>query len=113
GQGQVVGAAIVDGTAHLNAMAASMLGMGVAGGRGSGLLDGGAPYYAIYETSDGQHMSVGSLEPQFYDELVRILELDLPDRNDPANESVIREAITARFAERTRDEWAELFDGTD
>ena len=113
GAGQVVDAAIVDGTAHLNAMGAAMLAMGVPGGRGSGLLDGGAPYYAIYETADGQHMSVGSLEPQFYDELVRLLDLDLPDRNDPANAALIRDALAARFAERTRDEWAAVFDGTD
>lgn len=114
GRGQVVDAAIVDGTAHLNAMSATLAALGLATGkRRSGLLDGGTPYYDIYETSDGQHMSVGALEPQFYDELVRLLELDLPDRDDPANFPAIRAALTARFKERTQAEWSAVFDGTD
>jgi len=114
GRGQVVDAAIVDGTAHLNAMSSTLRALGVASDRrASGLLDGGTPYYDVYETSDGKHVSVGALEPQFYAELVRLLEIDLPDRDDLANLPVIREALTARFRERTQAEWAELFDGTD
>src|SRR6187399_1092502 len=74
GQGQVVDAAIVDGTAHLNTMTSAFA---ASGGykeeRGANLLDGGVPYYDIYETSDGKHMSVGSLEPQFFDTLVTLL----------------------------------------
>lgn len=114
GQGQVVDAAIVDGTAHLNAMASTFAALGLdTGRRASGLLDGGTPYYDLYETADGRHMSVGPLEPQFYAELVRLLDLDLPDRNDPANFPAIREALTARFKERTQAEWSALFDGTE
>jgi len=114
GLGQVVDAAIVDGTAHLNAMSATFAALGLdTGRRRSGLLDGGTPWYDVYETADGRHMSVGALEPQFYAELVRRLELDLPDRNDPANLPAIREALTARFKERTQAEWAVVFDGTD
>ena len=114
GQGQVVDAAIVDGTAHLNAMAATFAALGVQPERRrSGLLDGGTPYYDVYETADGRHMSVGALEPQFYAELLRLLELDLPDRDDPANLPEIRERLTARFKERTQEQWAEVFDGTD
>jgi alpha-methylacyl-CoA racemase len=114
GHGQVVDAAIVDGTAHLNAMSATFAALGMANGkRRSGLLDGGTPYYDVYETADGQHMSVGALEPQFYDELVRRLELDLPDRNDLANLPAIRDALTAKFKERTQAEWSAIFDGTD
>ncbi|KRF34700.1 CaiB/BaiF CoA transferase family protein [Nocardioides sp. Soil805] len=114
GQGQVVDAAIVDGTAHLNAMATTFAAMGLdTGKRRSGLLDGGTPYYDLYETADGEHMSVGPLEPQFYAELVRLLELDLPDRDDPAHFPAIREALTRRFKERTQAEWSELFDGTE
>src|SRR5688572_16304158 len=72
GEGQVVDAAIVDGTAHLTAMFASMVAGGAAPeARASGLLDGGAPFYDLYETADGRHMSVGALEPQFFAELVR------------------------------------------
>jgi len=114
GQGQVVDAAIVDGTAHLNAMATTLHTLGVASDRrASGLLDGGMPYYDIYETADGKHMSVGALESQFYAELVRRLELDLPDRNDLANLPAIRAAFAARFKERTQAQWSEVFDGTD
>ena len=113
GEGQVVDAAIVDGTAHLNAMGVAMTNMGMGGGRGSSMLDGGAPFYDLYETSDGQHMSVGALEPQFYDELVRVLGIDLPDRNDPSSATELRTRLTAVFKERTRDEWTALFDGTD
>ena len=114
GQGQVVDAAIVDGTAHLNAMATTLHTLGAASDRRvSGLLDGGTPYYDVYETADGKHLSVGALEPQFYDELVRRLELDLPDRNDLTNLPAIREAFTVRFKERTQAEWSAVFDGTD
>src|SRR3954449_673246 len=68
GKGQVVDAAIVDGTAHLNAMSAGFLAAGnLLEERAANLLDGGMPFYAIYETSDGRHMSVGPLEPQFYE----------------------------------------------
>jgi len=114
GQGQVVDAAIVDGTAHLNAMASTFAALGMASDRRrSGLLDGGTPYYDVYETADGTHMSVGALEPQFYAELVAGLELELPDRDDPANFPAIHDALTSRFKERTQAEWSQVFDGTD
>lgn len=118
GQGQVVDAAIVDGAAHLNAMHATMLAAGLAREkRSAGLLDGGTPYYSLYATSDGGHVSVGGLEPQFWAETERLLEpfLDapLPDRNDPKNFSALRQALTDVFASRTLAEWTEVFDGTD
>ena len=114
GQGQVVDAAIVDGTAHLNAMGSAFAAMGLdTGERRSGLLDGGTPWYDLYETADGQHMSVGALEPQFWAVLVERIGVDLPDRDDPASSGAIRQALTRRFKERTQAEWAEVFDGTD
>jgi len=116
GRGQVVDAAIVDGTAHLNAMGAAFIAAGVQGERRtSGLLDGGTPYYDIYETADGKHMSLGALEPQFWDAFLALSDLadQMPDRNDPANFTAIRELITARFKEKTQAEWAEVFEGTD
>ena len=71
GHGQVVDAAIVDGVAHLNAMYAAHLAGGLAQEkRAANLLDGGAPYYDLYETADGRHLAVAALEPRFYDELV-------------------------------------------
>ncbi|WP_344775618.1 CaiB/BaiF CoA-transferase family protein [Nocardioides panacisoli] len=116
GQGQVIDAAIVDGTANLNAMTSAFLaGGGMKEQRAANLLDGGVPYYDIYETADGEHMSVGSLEPQFYDQLVDLLGIKdtAPDRYDPARADELRELIAARFKERTRDEWSAVFDGTD
>ncbi|MEV4231687.1 CaiB/BaiF CoA-transferase family protein [Streptomyces bobili] len=116
GTGQVVDAAIVDGTAHLSAMIHGMLS---AGGwqdrRAANLLDGGCPYYGTYETADGGHMAVGALEPRFYDEFVRLLGLDGFDdaRTDRTRWGDLREAVAARFASRTRDEWTARFEGTD
>ena len=116
GQGQVVDAAIVDGTAHLNAMAATLAALRrPAGARRSGLLDGGTPYYDLYETADGKHVSVGALEPQFYAELVERLGLTdrAPDRDDPAALPALRDLLTETFRQRTQAEWAEVFDATD
>jgi alpha-methylacyl-CoA racemase len=116
GQGQVVDAAIVDGTASLNAMGAAFLASGTfKEERVANLLDGGAPYYDIYETSDGKHMSVGALEPQFYEELVDLLGIRevAPDRYDLGRAEELRAVIADRFRERTQAEWAATFDGTD
>ncbi|WP_308290235.1 CaiB/BaiF CoA-transferase family protein [Mumia sp. zg.B53] len=125
GRGQVVDAAIVDGTAHLLTMITNLQQVGAWNdARGTNLLDSGAPFYDVYETSDGRWMSVGALEPQFYAEMVRLLGLDvpadvalpdppLPDRNDPRVWPELRARLAARFAERTQAEWAEVFEGTD
>jgi alpha-methylacyl-CoA racemase len=114
GEGQVVDAAIVDGTAHLNAMGAAFTVSGLQGEeRLSGLLDGGTPYYDIFETADGRHMSVGALEPQFYAELVEKLGVEAPDRYDPSNFPELRRVLTEAFKSRTQAEWAEIFDATD
>jgi alpha-methylacyl-CoA racemase len=114
GRGQVVDAAIVDGAAHLNAIASGFAAMGLATGRrAEGLLDGGCPWYDVYETADGRHLSVGALEPQFWAALVERIGVELPDRDDPAHHATIRDALTRRFRERTQAEWAEVLDGTD
>ncbi|MFC6148310.1 MULTISPECIES: CaiB/BaiF CoA transferase family protein [Mumia] len=115
GEGQVIDAAIVDGTAHLLTMITNFQQVGAWNDqRGTNLLDSGAPFYDVYETSDGLWMSVGALEPQFYAEMVHLLELDdLPDRDDPRAWPQLRERLAARFAERTQAEWADLFEGTD
>jgi alpha-methylacyl-CoA racemase len=116
GQGQVIDAAIVDGTAHLNSMATGFL----AGGlyreeRAANLLDGGAPFYDVYETADGRHLAVGALEAKFYDELVTLLGIaqTVPDRNDPDRHDDLRRVITEAVATRTQAEWVEVFDGSD
>ena len=116
GEGQVVDAAIVDGTAHLNAMATGLLAGGVLReDRAANLLDGGAPFYDLYETADGKHLAIGALEPQFYDELVAGLGIadTAPDRNDPANRHELRRLIADAVHGRTQAEWVEVFDRTD
>jgi alpha-methylacyl-CoA racemase len=116
GAGQVVDAAIVDGTSHLTAM---IHGMVAAGGwqdrRGANLLDGGCPFYGTYETADGQYMAVGALEQQFYDEFVDLLGIadQAPDRKDVTRWGELRETVAARFRTRTREEWTAVFDGSD
>lgn len=116
GTGQVVDAAIVDGTAHLTSMIHGML---AAGGwqdrRGANLLDGGCPFYGNYETADGGHMAVGALEQQFYDEFIELLGLtgQAPPRKDLARWGELREVVAARFKTRTREEWTAVFEGSD
>ncbi|TWD83910.1 alpha-methylacyl-CoA racemase [Kribbella amoyensis] len=114
GRGQVVDAAIVDGAAHLTTM---MLGALATGAwqqeRGTNLLDTGAPFYDVYETSDGQYVVVGALEPLFYDELVDRLGITAPDRYDQANWPELRKVLAETFARRTQAEWTEVFDGSD
>src|SRR5262245_37157101 len=115
GRGQVVDAAIVDGTAHLNSMATGFL----AGGllheeRAANLLDGGAPFYDLYETADGKHVAIGALEPQFYDALLAGLGItDAPDRDDPSLHPELRRLIADAVRGRTQAEWVDVFDGTD
>ena len=117
GRGQVVDAAMVDGAASLMSM---FHGLRAAGGwpgpRGGNLLDGGAPFYGVYETADGKHVSIGSLEPKFYAEMVRRLGLDekfLRLQGDASQWPALREAIAAAVRTRTRDEWSALLEGTD
>jgi alpha-methylacyl-CoA racemase len=83
--------------------------------RGVNLLDGGVPWYDVYETADGQWMAVGALEGRFYAALLSGLGLaaDAPDRADPRHWPALRALLAARFAERTRDEWTATFAGTD
>ncbi|MCK8464013.1 CoA transferase [Aliiroseovarius sp. S1339] len=117
GQGSVVDAAITDGTAHLMAMIYSMHGAHLwADQREANLLDGGAPFYRVYECACGGHMSVGALEAKFYTELLSRLGLnsdDLPEQMDVEGWPTLRGAIAERFKQKSRDEWAALLEGTD
>ncbi|QJS14164.1 CoA transferase [Streptomyces argyrophyllae] len=116
GTGQVVDAAIVDGTAHLSAMIHGML---AAGGwqdrRAANLLDGGCPYYGTYETADGGYMAVGALEDRFYDEFLRLLGVEDPAsaREDWTRWGELRERIAAAFKSRTRAQWTAVFADSD
>ncbi|WP_286930607.1 MULTISPECIES: CaiB/BaiF CoA transferase family protein [Aeromicrobium] len=118
GQGQVVDAAITDGVAHLLSMTISMQQSGTwSPRRGTNLLDTGAPFYDVYETSDGYWMSVGGLEPQFWYAMQEVFASvglgDLPDRNDPKNWADLRDTLRTWFLSRTQEEWTTLFAGTD
>lgn len=117
GFGQVVDASIVDGTVALLGMLLAMEQSGVwRRERGTNLLDGGAPFYTVYECSGGGHVAVGALEERFYLALIGGLGLDaarLPDRDDPANWPALRELFAVRFSERDRDDWARVFEATD
>ncbi|MYU03518.1 CoA transferase [Streptomyces sp. SID8366] len=116
GTGQVVDAAIVDGTAHLSAMIHAMLSAGAwQDRRGANLLDGGCPYYGTYETADGGYMAVGALEEKFSAEFLRLLGLDgLQDaRTDLTRWPELRAAVAARFRDRTREEWTARFADSD
>jgi alpha-methylacyl-CoA racemase len=117
GLGQVVDAAMVDGSTTLMAAIYGLRGNGQWNDeRGTNLLDSGTPYYDVYQTSDGQYMAVGALEPQFFAELVRLLELD-PTTNemhlDQRRWPELRAILTAAFQSKTRAEWTRVFDGTD
>ena len=117
GLGQVVDAAMVDGSALLTSFIYGMLATGTwLDRRGSNMLDGGAPWYDTYETADGGHVAVGAIEPQFYAALLDGLGLagaDLPDQLDPACWPELRRRFAEVFATRSRDEWTEVFAGTD
>jgi alpha-methylacyl-CoA racemase len=115
GQGQVIDVAMVDGVTSLLSMAHGQQSAGMMpSSRGSSLLDGGAPYYDTYLCSDGEYMSVGAIEPQFFDALRDTLELpDLPAQSDHASWPKMREMLAERFAAKTRDEWAAIFDDVD
>ncbi|MBO0841599.1 MAG: CoA transferase [Nocardioides sp.] len=116
GEGQVVDAAIVDGTSHLATMIAGML---ASGGwteqRGNNLLDGAMPFYRLYDTSDGRQVAVGALEGKFFAELVTRLGLDgvCPGQGEVARYREMQELFEKTFATKTMAEWAELFEGTD
>jgi len=119
GQGQVVDAAIVDGAASVTGLLQGYLDAGTwRDERGVNLLDGGAPFYDTYRCADGRWIAVGALEPQFYRALLEKLGLAADpelagDHLDPVGWPRIRERLTPAFAARTRDEWTEVFAGTD
>jgi alpha-methylacyl-CoA racemase len=117
GLGQVVDAAMVDGSALLTSF---VYGLRASGHwqdeRGVNLLDGGAPFYDTYQTADGRYVAVGALEPKFYDELLAGLGLSgagLSGQYDRAGWPAMRERFAAVFATQTRDHWAEAFAGSD
>lgn len=116
GAGQVVDAAMVDGSALLMTMTYELLGAGRwQQAREANMNDGGAHFYNVYETADGGHVSIGAMEPKFYDELVRRLGLDgdLPDQWDQSQWPAMRRRFAEIFLQRTRAQWCELLEDDD
>ncbi|MBW3648813.1 MAG: CoA transferase, partial [Actinobacteria bacterium] len=117
GQGQVVDAAMIDGSAALMAMFFSMQARGLMSNeRGTNMLDTGAPFYEVYETADGQWISIGSLEPQFYAQLRTHLGLDdelFDNQLDGSQWPAMKERIAEVVRTKTRGEWDEILGDTD
>jgi alpha-methylacyl-CoA racemase len=117
GEGQVVDAAMIDGAASLMTMTWSFKHMGIwSDDRGTNMLDTGAHFYDTYETSDGKYVSIGSIEPQFYAELLRLTGIDpetLPKQMDKREWPALKARFAEVFKTKTRDEWCELMEHTD
>jgi len=117
GEGQVVDAAMVDGSASLMGMFHGMMATGFWDpDRGRNMLDTGAHYYDVYECSDGGWISIGSIEPKFYAELIDKLGLDpeeFADQHDRSRWPELKQRIADVVATRTRDEWDEILQGSD
>jgi alpha-methylacyl-CoA racemase len=118
GKGQVVDAAMVDGAAILMTMFAGMAKSGAfTDERGTNLLDTGSHFYDVYETADGRYVSLGSIEPQFYAELLRLSGLgeqaDLPPQLDRAQWPAMKERVATIMASKTQAQWCEIMEGSD
>lgn len=116
GRGQVIDAAIVDGANHLLTAVHALRASGSwIDERGMNEYDGGSPFYSVYETADGRYMAVGALEPHFYAELLRLLELqeDPGRQHDRDNWPSLRVKLAAAFRARSQAEWTAVFEGTD
>ena len=117
GAGQVVDSAMVEGAASLMG---DYYGLYAAGSwtaePGTNMEDSGAPFYDVYETSDGEYISVGSIEPQFYAELIERMGLageELPDQDDRAQWPLLKQRFEEVFRSKTRQQWCEIMEGSD
>jgi len=115
GKGQVVDAAMVDGASLLAAMFSGFLAAGQwSETRGTNILDSGAPWYDVYETKDGKYVAIGAIEDKFFAELVaRLLLENISAQHDRARWPEMRELFAKTFKQKTRDEWCQVFEGSD
>ncbi|MGI9600406.1 MAG: CaiB/BaiF CoA transferase family protein [Acidimicrobiales bacterium] len=117
GKGQVVDTAMVDGAALLTTFIYGMRAMGLWGDeRGTNMLDTGAHFYDVYRCADGEYVSIGSIEPQFYAELLELTGLadaDLPAQMDRNAWPELKERLAGVFGTKTRAEWCEIMEGSD
>ena len=116
GRGQIVDAAMVDGSAALMAIIYGLKAGGLwTDKRGSNLLDGSAHFYDTYATSDNKYIAIGSIEPQFYDLLLKLAEIDDPDFDnqlDTSQWSELKQRLASIFKTKTRDEWCAIMEGS-
>tara|TARA_B100000900_G_scaffold404341_1_gene412607 strand:- start:316 stop:1449 length:1134 start_codon:yes stop_codon:yes gene_type:complete len=117
GKGQIIDAAMTEGSALLMSMMYGMLNSGMwTDSRDSNLLDGAAHFYGCYECKDGKFVSIGSIEPQFYSLLREKMNIDddmFDNQMDKTSWPELRINLENRFKEKTRDEWCEIMEGTD
>ena len=117
GKGQVIDAAMTEGSALLMSMMYGMLNSGIwTDSRDSNLLDGAAHFYGCYECKDGKFVSIGSIEPQFYSLLREKMNIDediFDNQMDKNSWPVLRENLETRFKEKTREEWCKIMEGID
>jgi len=117
GQGEVIDAAMIDGVSSLMGMFYALDGLGQwSDSRASNLLDGGMPYYRCYETKDKRYMAIGCIEPQFFALMLGKLGINAEEfggQNDKAQHGPQHAKLEAIFAQKTRDDWAAIFDGSD
>ena len=117
GKGQVIDAAMTEGSALLMSMMYGMLNSGIwTDDRDSNLLDGAAHFYGCYECKDGKYISIGSIEPQFYSLLKEKMKIDeqiFDNQMDKESWPILRKNLETRFMDKTRDEWCEIMEGTD
>ena len=117
GKGQVVDAAMVEGASLLAAMFSGFLAAkSWSEERGVNILDTGAPWYDVYETKDGKYVSIGSIEPQFYEQLLAqtgLSDEELPKQMDRSGWRPMKKRLAEIFRSRTRDEWCRIMEGTD
>jgi alpha-methylacyl-CoA racemase len=117
GEGQVVDAAMVDGSAQLMSIFFGIDSIGGWGPRGTNLLDGGAHFYNVYETSDGNYVSLAAYEPKFYANLLALIgplgfdDLDAAQQMDSTRWPALKQRFAELFRTRRRDEWLDFFDG--
>jgi alpha-methylacyl-CoA racemase len=112
GRGQTIDAAMVDGAALLMGPNLPYFNTGAWGERGEGIIDGGAPYYRVYETADGRHIAFGAMEPPFYQQMLQGLgfdDVDASQQDDRTRWPALRQRIAATIRSRTRDEWEQHF----
>jgi alpha-methylacyl-CoA racemase len=118
GVGQVIDGAMVDGAASLMTMKAGLAAAGLwSDRRGDNVIDGGAPFYSVYQSDDGKYIALGAIEPKFYDQLLAKLGLaadpEMYPQLDKARWPAQRRKIAAVVAQRTRDDWCRLLEGSD